>query len=246
MRMWHIQAVCGIDNMDVVKNFEAVKNTLAKAPAQFGLPPRKTPPTLIVVTKTQSAENILPLLELGHRDFGENRVQEAAEKFPALIKRFPDIRLHLIGALQSNKAKQALELCSHIHTLDRPSLLTEITKYATPQHKILIQVNTGNEPQKAGVSPLDTPNFIKQAKEKLGETLCGLMCIPPQSENPAPHFALLNLLAKQNNLQELSVGMSSDYALATALNATYIRVGSAIFGERNSSHGSAHLFPEIL
>ncbi len=213
----------------ILENYREIVQNIAKAPAQFGLPPRDIKPTLVVVTKTQPVEKIIPLLEIGHRDFGENRVQEAAEKWPSLMEKYPDIKLHLIGALQSNKARHALELCSHIHTLDRQSLLVEFQKHAKAHHKILVQVNTGNEPQKAGVAPLDATAFIAQAKKELGEKLCGLMCIPPQDENPAPHFALLILLAQQNKLQELSMGMSEDYALAAALGATYVRVGSAIF-----------------
>lgn len=218
----------------ILENYKNVRDILKKAPAQFGLPPREVAPTLVLVTKTQPIEKIIPLLEIGHRDFGENRVQEAAEKWPELMQRFPDIRLHLIGALQSNKAKHALQLCSHIHTLDRPSLLAELAKHVQPHHKIMVQVNTGNEPQKAGISPLDAANFIAQAKKELGQKLCGLMCIPPADENPAPHFALLKLTAKQGGLSELSMGMSGDYALAAALGATYVRVGSAIFGVKKT------------
>lgn len=209
-------------------SYQEVKKRLAHAAEEFGLPPQPLP-TLIVVTKNRTVEQILPLLEAGQRDFGENKVQEMASKWPALKKQYPDIKLHLIGPLQSNKTKEALALCDVLHTLDRESLLESALKYAQPHHRFFVQVNTGNEPQKAGVAPLDAPAFIAKAKAALGEKLQGLMCIPPVAKNPAPHFGLLKLLAQQQGLSGLSMGMSNDYTLAAAMGATYVRVGSAVF-----------------
>ena len=209
-------------------SYQEVTTRLARAAADFGLPPQPLP-TLIVVTKNRTMEEILPLLKAGQRDFGENKVQEAASKWPALKAQYPDIKLHLIGPLQSNKTKEALGLCDVVHTLDRDSLLEAVQKYAQPHHRFLVQVNTGNEPQKAGIPPLEAPAFIQKAKNALGKQLVGLMCIPPVNENPAPHFGLLRLLAKNEHLQQLSMGMSNDYPLAAAMGATYVRVGSAIF-----------------
>lgn len=216
--------------MAVVENLTQVKTRLAGAGEAFGLPKLPHPPQLIAVTKTHEAEAIRPLLEAGHRHFGENRVQEAAAKWPALKSQYPDIVLHMIGPLQTNKVKDALELFDVIHTLDRPSLLESFAKH--PPKRVLIQVNTGNEPQKAGIAPLEADSFIEEAKKTLGNSLTGLMCIPPVEENPAPHFGLLKLMAARHNLPDLSMGMSGDYQLAAAMGATFVRVGSALFGER--------------
>ena len=216
----------------IIDNLNSVKARLAGAAAEFGLPERAVPPELIVVSKTQGAAEILPLLTAGHRHFGENRVQEAAEKWSALKAQFPDIRLHLIGPLQTNKVKEALVLFDVIHTLDRPSLLEALLKSSGARPDVLIQVNTGNEPQKAGVVPQAADDFITEAKQSLKNQVVGLMCIPPANENPAPHFGLLKLLAQAHGLPHLSMGMSGDYALAAAMGATYVRVGSAIFGEQ--------------
>lgn len=218
--------------MTAVARYQDVLCQLADAAETFGLPPQKTTPTLIAVTKTQTAETILPLLEAGHRHFGENRVQEAAGKWPALIAQYPDIVLHFIGPLQTNKTKEALALFHLLHTLDRESLLEAVLKQRAPHHRFFVQINTGNEPQKAGIPPLEAPTFIEQAKAALGPQLTGLMCIPPATENPAPHFGLLKQLTTQYALPGLSMGMSHDYVLAAAMGATYVRVGSAIFGER--------------
>jgi pyridoxal phosphate enzyme (YggS family) len=190
---------------------------------------------LVAVSKTHPAERIRLVLEAGHRIFGENRVQEAKAKWPQLRAEFSGIELHLIGPLQSNKAHEALELFDVIHSLDRPrlaeALRAEIDR--TGRAPVLfIQVNTGEEPQKAGVAPQDAPAFIAYCREELRLPVEGLMCIPPAKEAPAPHFALLAKLAHAHGLSYLSMGMSADFELAIRFGATHVRVGSAIFGER--------------
>jgi hypothetical protein len=190
---------------------------------------------LVAVSKTHPAERIRLVLEAGHRIFGENRVQEAKAKWPQLRAEFSGIELHLIGPLQSNKAREALELFDVIHSLDRPrlaeALRAEIDR--TGRAPVLfIQVNTGEEPQKAGVAPQDAPAFIAYCREELRLPVEGLMCIPPAKEAPAPHFALLAKLAHAHGLSYLSMGMSADFELAIRFGATHVRVGSAIFGER--------------
>jgi pyridoxal phosphate enzyme (YggS family) len=190
---------------------------------------------LIIVSKTFGPEAIEPLLEAGEFVFGENRVQEAAEKWPALKARYPGIELHLIGGLQSNKVREALALFDVIHSLDRESLAKELGKEAAKaaaMPRLRVQVNTGEEPQKGGIAPPDVDGFLTDCREKHGLTVEGLMCIPPLDEAPAPHFALLRKIALRNGLTELSMGMSADYETAIAYGATEIRVGSAIFGER--------------
>ncbi len=192
-------------------------------------------PHIVAVSKTQPGEAILPFLAQGHRIFGENRVQEAAAKWPALREKFLDIELHLLGPLQTNKVKEAVALFDVIETLDRPRLAEALAAEMARQGKrpaCFIQVNTGEEPQKAGIPPRDLPELLDLSREKLHLPVAGLMCIPPAGENPAPHFALLKKLAERHNLPELSMGMSADYAIAATLGATYVRVGSAIFGER--------------
>jgi len=192
--------------------------------------------TLIAVAKTFPASAVAAALAAGQRHFGENRVQEAMEKYPALRQSQPDLVLHLIGPLQTNKVKQAVASFDVIHTLDRPKLAEELAKEFAKQGRNLpcfIQVNTGEEPQKAGVAPLEADAFIRDCRERLGLTICGLMCIPPAEEEPAPHFALLNQIAKRNGLDQLSMGMSADYAIAVQFGATHVRVGSAIFGGRS-------------
>lgn len=189
---------------------------------------------LIAVSKVQPLDRVEAVLEEGHRLFGENRVQEAAGKWPAFRDRFEGIDLHLIGPLQSNKARQAMELFEAIHTLDRPKLATTLARLAQDLGRcpdLMIQVNTGAEPQKAGVLPGDADAFIAEARA-LDLPIQGLMCIPPVDEEPALHFALLAKIAERNGLQELSMGMSADFETAIALGATYVRVGSAIFGDR--------------
>ena len=190
---------------------------------------------LIAVSKTFGEEAILPTLDAGHRLFGENRVQEAKAKWPALRERFPDLELHLIGPLQSNKTREAVALFDAIHTIDRPKIARAIAEEQTRQGKrlkLFIEVNTGEEPQKAGILPRDTAAFFAHCRDELSLEIAGLMCIPPVEEEPAVHFAFLAKLAGELGLSELSMGMSADFEAATAFGATYVRVGSAIFGGR--------------
>ncbi|WP_271439876.1 YggS family pyridoxal phosphate-dependent enzyme [Pontixanthobacter luteolus] len=190
--------------------------------------------TLIAVSKTQGTDKISPLLAEGHRVFGENRVQEAQEKWPALKQDYPDAQLHLIGQLQSNKAEDAVELFDCIHSLDRPSLLKALAKAMDKTGKrvpCFIQVNIGDEDQKGGCPIGELSAFIEQARSA-GVPVAGLMCIPPADIEPAPFFAFLAKLAEDNGLEGLSMGMSSDYPVAIMLGATHIRVGTALFGER--------------
>lgn len=189
---------------------------------------------LIAVTKTFAADDILPVLAAGHRLFGENRVQEAKAKWPALRLRYPDLALHLIGPLQSNKTREAVELFDAIHTVDRPKIAKAIAEEQARLGKrlaLFIQVNTGEEPQKAGIAPKDTAAFLAHCRD-LGLDIAGLMCIPPVEEEPAVHFAFLAKLARDLGLSGLSMGMSGDFEAAAQFGATHIRVGSAIFGHR--------------
>ena len=187
------------------------------------------------VSKTHGAERIRPLLEAGYRIFGENRVQEAAAKWPALKADYPDIELHLVGPLQSNKAKEAVALFDVIETVDRPKIARALAAEMDRQERtprLFIQVNTGEEDQKAGIAPDEADAFIAQCREEFGLVIDGLMCIPPMGDDPAPHFALLAKIAARNRLTALSMGMSGDYAVAVRLGATHVRIGTAIFGER--------------
>jgi pyridoxal phosphate enzyme (YggS family) len=189
---------------------------------------------LIAVSKVQPNARVQSVLEQGHRIFGENRVQEAASKWPAFREQFDRIDLHLIGPLQTNKARQAMELFQSIHSVDRPKLAKTLARLAQETGgcpDVFIQVNTGEEPQKAGVLPADTDAFVADCRA-LDLPLCGLMCIPPADQDATPHFAMLADMAARNGLTGLSMGMSSDFETAIAMGATHIRVGSAIFGER--------------
>jgi pyridoxal phosphate enzyme (YggS family) len=191
--------------------------------------------TLIAVSKTFDAAAIGPVIEAGQRVFGENRVQEARAKWPGLMSVHPDIALHLIGPLQSNKAKEAVALFDAIHSVDRPSLCEALAKEMDSQQRrpqLFVQLNTGEEPQKAGVTPAEADAFIASCREKYGLQISGLMCIPPVDDAPAPHFALTAKIAARNGLKELSMGMSADFAIAIQFGATHVRVGSAIFGKR--------------
>ena len=191
--------------------------------------------TLVAVSKTFDAEHIRPVIEAGQRVFGENRVQEAQGKWPALKAEFSDIDLHLIGPLQSNKAKEAVALFDVIETIDREKIAAELAREIERQGrapKLYVQVNTGSEPQKAGIEPREAVAFVKRCREIHGLAIEGLMCIPPAEENPGPHFALLAKLAREADVDKLSMGMSGDYELAVAFGATSVRVGSAIFGSR--------------
>jgi pyridoxal phosphate enzyme (YggS family) len=191
--------------------------------------------TLVAVSKTFAAPEIEPVLGAGQRVFGENRVQEAQGKWPELKVRYPDIELHLIGPLQSNKAKEAVALFDVIHTVDRPSIAQALAREIARQGKaprLLVQVNTGEEEQKAGVTPQEADAFLAACRDEYGLHIEGLMCIPPVEQSPGPHFALLAKIARRNGLSMLSMGMSSDFETAIEVGATHVRVGSAIFGAR--------------
>ena len=191
--------------------------------------------TLLAVSKTFDADAITPVIAAGQRAFGENRVQEAKGKWPALTSVYSDVVLHLIGPLQSNKAKEAVALFDAIHSVDRPSICEALAKEIESQKRqpeLFVQLNTGEEPQKAGVAPGDADAFIASCREKYGLVISGLMCIPPVDEAPAPHFALTAKIAARNGLNNLSMGMSADFAVAIQFGATHVRVGSAIFGHR--------------
>jgi PLP dependent protein len=191
--------------------------------------------SLIAVSKTHAADAIEPVIAAGQRVFGENRVQEAKGKWPALKETYSDIELHLIGALQSNKAREAVALFDAIHTVDRPSIAEALAKEIAKQgrHPLLfVEINTGAEPQKAGVLPEDADAFVKACRETYELQIAGLMCIPPFEEAPGPHFALTAKIAARSGLKLLSMGMSADFATAIQFGATHVRVGSAIFGHR--------------
>jgi PLP dependent protein len=190
---------------------------------------------LVAVSKTHHAGQIEPVIAASQRVFGENRVQEAKSKWPALLAKHTGIALHLIGPLQSNKAKEAVALFDAIHSVDRPSLCEALAKEITKQGRkplLFAEINTGAEPQKAGVLPQDADAFLTACRETFGLTMSGLMCIPPQEDAPGPHFALTAKIARRNGLKLLSMGMSTDFAVAISLGATHVRIGSAIFGAR--------------
>jgi pyridoxal phosphate enzyme (YggS family) len=190
---------------------------------------------LVAVSKTFAADAIAPVIEAGHRVFGENRVQEAQAKWPMLRERFPGVELHMIGPLQSNKARDAVALFDAIHVVDRTSLCAALAK-EIERHgrspRLFVEINTGAEPQKAGVLPEQADAFIAACRATYGLEIAGLMCIPPADEAPAPHFALTAKIAERNGLRLLSMGMSADFAIAIRFGATHVRVGSAIFGAR--------------
>ncbi|MDO8533699.1 MAG: YggS family pyridoxal phosphate-dependent enzyme [Xanthobacteraceae bacterium] len=216
-----------------VERFGIVRAEIEKAARAAGREPRSV--TLVAITKTFAAEHILPVLESGHRVFGENRVQEAKAKWPALRERFPDIELHLVGPLQSNKAREAVALFDVIHTIDRPKIAAALAEEMAKQGRrprLLVEINSGAEPQKAGVLPEAADAFLAECRMSYGLVIEGLMCIPPIHEPPAPHFALTAKIAKRNALKLLSMGMSADFSTAIAFGATHVRIGSAIFGPR--------------
>jgi pyridoxal phosphate enzyme (YggS family) len=191
--------------------------------------------TLIAVSKTFDATEISPVIGMGQRVFGENRVQEAKAKWPALLSSCPGIALHLIGPLQSNKAKEAVALFDAIHSVDRPSICEALAKEIVKQNRqplLFVQLNTGEESQKAGIAPADADDFIARCRDTHGLIISGLMCIPPVADAPAPHFALTAKIATRNGLKLLSMGMSADFPVAIQFGATHVRVGSAIFGSR--------------
>jgi pyridoxal phosphate enzyme (YggS family) len=211
---------------DVLRRVSAAAKAAGRDPASV---------QLVAVSKTFGPEPIAAALEAGHHIFGENRVQEARAKWPALRARYPGIELHLVGALQSNKARDAVELFDAIHSIDRPRIAEAVAAEMTRQSKrlqLFIQVNTGEEPQKAGVAPNEAGPLLRACREGLGLDIAGLMCIPPHDEEPGVHFAFLAKLAGELGLKALSMGMSADFEKAVAFGATHVRVGSEIFGAR--------------
>jgi PLP dependent protein len=221
------------DQPDVAANLATVKAEIAVAAEAAGRPADSV--TLVAVSKTQSAERIRPALEAGQRIFGENRVQEAEGKWPSLKVDYPDARLHLIGPLQSNKARHAVRLFDVIETVDRPKLagaLSQAMDREGCRPDVFIQVNTGEEEQKHGIMPGEADAFIRACIEDFLLRVKGLMCIPPIDEEPSLHFALLREIARRNGLDELSMGMTADYPIAVRFGATIVRVGTAIFGVR--------------
>jgi pyridoxal phosphate enzyme (YggS family) len=218
---------------DAVERLATVRSKIAAAESEAARKPGSV--TLVAVSKTFYAPAIRPVLAAGQRLFGENRVQEAQAKWPALKAEYPDTELHLIGPLQSNKAKEAVALFDVIESVDREKIAAALAAEIRKQGKaprLFIQVNTGSEPQKAGIEPRDAVAFVGRCRDVHGLAVEGLMCIPPLEENPGPHFALLEKLARESHLENLSMGMSGDYELAIAFGATHVRVGSAIFGSR--------------
>lgn len=212
---------------DIVARIESARKAALKPAANI---------TLIAVSKTHDAARIRPLLAAGQRVFGENRVQEAQAKWPKLREEFADIQLHLIGPLQTNKVKDAVALFDVIHTLDRPKLAGALKKEFAAAGKtcpLFVQVNTGEEEQKAGITPSDAKDFVVYAKNELGLPVIGLMCIPPVDDEPSPHFAFLRKLAGECGLEHLSMGMSADFETAIRFGASHVRVGSALFGARS-------------
>ena len=210
-----------------------VRQEIAKACAEAGR--ERAAVTLVAISKTFGAEAIEPVLIEGQRVFGENRVQEARAKWPPLRERYPDVELHLVGPLQSNKAKEAVAFFDAIHAVDRPSLCAALAKEIERQGRsplLFVEINTGAEPQKAGVLPEAADEFLKACRESYGLAIAGLMCIPPLTEAPAPHFALTAKIAARNGLKLLSMGMTADFPIAIRFGATHIRVGTAIFGAR--------------
>ncbi|MDX5360435.1 MAG: YggS family pyridoxal phosphate-dependent enzyme [Alphaproteobacteria bacterium] len=213
-----------------------IRDRIAAAARDAGRDPAEV--TLVAVSKTHGPDRIAPLIAAGQRTFGENRVQEAAAKWPDLKAANPDVELHLIGPLQTNKVKDALALFDVIETLDRPklafALADGIAKAGVKAPRLFVQVNTGEEPQKAGVAPSDLGGFLRTVREEAGLAVDGLMCIPPVDEEPALHFGLLTNLARDHGLKVLSMGMSADYEVAVRLGATHVRVGTALFGAREA------------
>ncbi|ODA68016.1 hypothetical protein A7A08_01186 [Methyloligella halotolerans] len=217
----------------IASRLAEVRGDIATAAKTCGREPESV--KLIAVSKTHPAEAVEEAIAAGQRIFGENRVQEAQGKFPELKECHPDIELHIIGPLQSNKVKDAVAIADCIQSVDREKIARHIAKEMEEQGrtpKLLVQVNTGEEPQKAGIPPAEVADFVKMCRDELGLEIAGLMCIPPLDEEPALHFALLDKLAKTLDLPELSMGMSGDYEKAVQFGATYVRVGTAIFGAR--------------
>jgi pyridoxal phosphate enzyme (YggS family) len=221
------------EQLDVSRNLLAVRAEIAAAAEAVDRAPDSV--TLVAVSKTHPPERVRLALEAGHRVFGENRVQEAEDKWPALKDAFPDARLHLIGPLQRNKVRRSVQLFDVIESVDRRKLARALANAMDEEGRrpdVLIQVNTGDEPQKHGVSLADVDPFVRQCVGEYGLPVKGLMCIPPVDEEPSLHFALLREIARRNGLAELSMGMTADYPVAVGFGATMVRVGTAIFGAR--------------
>jgi len=221
----------------IAANLAAVRERIAAAARAAGRAPESV--TLVAVSKTHPAASVRQPLIVGHRVFGENRVQEAQAKYPELRGEFPDLALHLIGPLQTNKVRDAVALFDVIESVDRLRLAQALAReieHSGRRPPCLIEVNTGEEPQKAGIMPADADGFILECRERLELPIIGLMCVPPLDEEPAPHFALLREIARRNDLQVLSMGMSADFEKAIRFGATHVRVGTAIFGARGTGH----------
>jgi len=224
----------------IAANLAAVRARIEAAARAAGRPADAV--NLVAVSKTHPANSVRAALETGQRIFGENRVQEAIAKFPGLRGDYPDLTLHLIGPLQTNKVKEAVAHCDVIETVDRPRLAEALAREMERSGRHLpcfIEVNTGEEPQKAGVLPTDADAFIADCRDRLGLAVNGLMCIPPENEEPALHFALLREIARRNGLDQLSMGMSADFETAIRFGATHVRVGTAIFGARQVTAAAA-------
>jgi pyridoxal phosphate enzyme (YggS family) len=222
-----------LTSRDIAENLARIRERIARAAARAGR--RGEDVTLVAVSKTQPAEAVLAALDAGQGVFGENRVQEAAEKFATVRAARPALRLHIIGALQTNKAREAVRIADTIESLDRPKLAASLAAAMRQEGRkptLLVQVNTGEEPQKAGIRPAEAEAFLHACREEHGLAIEGLMCIPPAGDDPRPHFARLAGLAARHGLPLLSMGMSGDFEAAVELGATHIRVGSAIFGAR--------------
>jgi pyridoxal phosphate enzyme (YggS family) len=222
-----------METMNPATGLAAVHRDIDAACREAGRDPASV--NLVAISKTFGAEAIEPVIAAGQRVFGENRVQEAKAKWPPLKARHSGLALHLVGPLQSNKARDAVALFDAVHSLDRDSLAAALAKEMTRQSRrpdLFVEINTGAEPQKAGVLPQDADGFIAASRERHGLAIAGLMCIPPFDEAPAPHFALTAQIARRNGLALLSMGMSADFKIAIAFGATHVRVGTAIFGAR--------------
>jgi PLP dependent protein len=219
---------------DAAAKLQSVRREIAQASQAARRDPATV--TLIAVSKTFGSEAIVPVLEAGQRVFGENRVQEAKAKWPALKERYPEVSLHLIGPLQSNKAREAVALFDAIHSVDRDSLSEALAKEIARQGRqplLFAEINTGGEAQKSGVLPEAADDFLRRCRETYGLSIAGLMCLPPFDEPPAPHFALTAKIAGRHGLKLLSMGMSADFPQAILFGATHVRIGTAIFGERS-------------
>lgn len=219
--------------LDVAGNLAAVEAEIVAAALAAGRAPEDV--TLVAVSKSHPASIVARALAVGHRVFGENRVQEADDKWPALKSAYPDVLLHLIGPLQRNKVRRAVRLFDVIESIDRPEIARAVAETGRQEGRtpaVFVQVNTGEEPQKAGIFPEETDALVAACRDDFGLKVRGLMCIPPVNEEPSLHFALLREIARRNALNELSMGMSADFAIAVRFGATHVRIGTAIFGQR--------------